>query len=78
MFAESRPKGARLLEAEARLRALFAGGTADEARVRAATIEVERMRAEVRRVHLLAHLKTRELLTDAQRRAYQEARWPGH
>jgi len=29
----------------------------------------------VRLVHLLAHLKTRELLTDAQRRAYQEARW---
>jgi hypothetical protein len=28
-------------------------------------------------VHLLAHLRTRELLTEAQRRAYHEARWPG-
>ena len=77
MFAESRPKSARLLDAEARLRAVFAGGGADEAAVRAATVEVERARSEVRLVHLLAHLKTREILTDAQRRAYHEARWPG-
>jgi Spy/CpxP family protein refolding chaperone len=76
MFAESRPKGARLLEAESRLRALFAAGSADASTVRAATAEVERARAELRLVHLLAHLKTRELLTDAQRRAYHEARWP--
>ena len=74
MFAESRPKSARLLDAEARLRALFAGGGADEAAVRAATVEVERARSEVRLVHLLAHLKTREILTDAQRRAHHEAR----
>jgi Spy/CpxP family protein refolding chaperone len=77
MFAESRPKGARLLEAEARLRSLFARGVADEAAVRAAVAEVEQARADVRLVHLLAHLKTRELLTDVQRRAYHEARWPG-
>jgi Spy/CpxP family protein refolding chaperone len=75
MFAESKPKSARLLEAEKRLRALFSGGGADETAVRAATAEVEHARADVRLVHLLAHLKTRELLTDAQRRAYQEARW---
>jgi len=79
MFAESRPKSARLLDAEKRLRALFAGGGADEATVRAATADVERARADVRLVHLLAHLKTRELLTEAQRRAYHEARWAtGH
>jgi Spy/CpxP family protein refolding chaperone len=77
MFAASKPKGARLLDAEARLRALFAGSAADEAAVRAAVAEVEQARAEVRLVHLLAHLKTRDILTDAQRRAYQEARWPG-
>jgi Spy/CpxP family protein refolding chaperone len=76
MFAESRPKSARLLEAEARLRALFAAGSADEPAVRAAAAEVERLRGEVRLVHLLAHVKTREVLTDAQRRAYHEARWP--
>src|SRR5262245_326023 len=74
MFAASRPKSARLLEAEKRLHALFAAGGADEAAVRAATAEVERARTDVRLVHLLAHLKTRELLTEAQRRAYHEAR----
>lgn len=76
MFAASRPKSAQLLDAERRLRALFAGGSADEAAVRAAVAEVERARAETRLVHLLAHLETREILTEAQRRAYQEARWP--
>jgi Spy/CpxP family protein refolding chaperone len=76
MFAASRPKGARLLDAEARLRALFASGRADESTVRGATAEVERARAELRLVHLMSHLKTRELLTDAQRRLYHEARWP--
>lgn len=77
MFAESRPKGARLLEAEARLRRLFADGAADERTVRAAVADVEQARADLRLVHLLAHLKTRELLTEPQRRAYHDARWPG-
>jgi Spy/CpxP family protein refolding chaperone len=77
MFAAARPAGARLLEAEARLRALFAAGTADEARVRAAVAETERARAEVRLVHLRAHLQTRDLLTETQRQAYHAARWPG-
>ena len=54
MFAESRPKSARLLEAEARL---FAERVADEGAVRGAVAEVERARSEVRLVHLLTHLK---------------------
>ena len=75
MFAESRPKSARLLEAEARLRRLFAERVADEGAVRGAVAEVERARSEVRLVHLLTHLKTRGLLTEDQRRLYHEARW---
>ena len=75
MFSGSRPKGARLLEAEARLKKLFAEGAASEAAVRAAVAEVERARSEVRLVHLLTHLKTRDLLTETQRRVYHEARW---
>lgn len=77
MFAESRPKSARLLHAEARLRHLFATGRPDEAAVRTAVGEVETARADVRLVHLLFHLKMRDALTDAQRRIYQEARWGG-
>ena len=78
MFAESRPKSARLLDGEAKLRRLFASGRADEASVRAAVAEVEKARAEVRLVHLTFHLKTREVLTDEQRRLYHEARWGDH
>jgi Heavy-metal resistance len=77
MFAESKPKSARLLAAEARLRRLFAERAAAAATVRAAVDEVERARSEVRLVHLLTHLKTRDVLTEDQRRIYHEARWGG-
>ncbi len=77
MFAESRPAAARLLAAEQRLRSLFARGIADEASVRAALADVERAHTEVRLAHLLTHLKTRDRLTDEQRRLYHAARW-GH
>ena len=75
MFTASRPASNRLLEAEARLRRLFADGIADEPRVRAAVAETERAWTEVRLVHLLAHLQTRAVLTEEQRRIYHEARW---
>jgi Spy/CpxP family protein refolding chaperone len=75
MFAEARPKGAALRAAEARLATLFAEGAANEAAVRAAVAEVERARSEVRLVHLLTHLRTRDLLTEEQRRLYHQARW---
>lgn len=75
MFAESRPKSTRLLEAEDRLRRLFAGGGAAEAAVRAAVAETERARTDIRLVHLLTHLRARDLLTAHQRRLYHEARW---
>jgi Spy/CpxP family protein refolding chaperone len=78
MYAESRPKSARWLEAEAKLRQVFAGGQANEATVRAAVAEVEKARAELRLVHLMTHLKMRDVLTDEQRRLYHEARWSAH
>ena len=77
MYAESRPKSSRLLEAEAKLRRLFAANRPDEAAVRTAVGEVETARADVRLVHLLFHLKMRDALTDEQRRIYQDARWGG-
>jgi Spy/CpxP family protein refolding chaperone len=78
MFAESQPKSQRLLDAEAKLGSLFASGQADEAAVRAAVAEVEKLRTEVRLVHLTFHLKMRDLLTDEQRRLYHEVRWSAH
>jgi Spy/CpxP family protein refolding chaperone len=75
MFAESRPKGAALLAAERRLTDLFASGRPDSASVRAAVAEVERLRAELRVLHLTKHLETRDILTPEQRRLYHAARW---
>jgi Spy/CpxP family protein refolding chaperone len=69
------PKSARLLEAERRLERLFADGVATEANVRVAVAEIERARTEVRLVHLLTHVRTRDVLTDEQRRIYHQARW---
>lgn len=77
MYAESRPKSARLIAAERRLRDLFAAKPPSEAEVRAAVADAEVARAEVRLVHLAYHLKMRDALTEAQRRAYHEARWTG-
>lgn len=78
MFDESRPKSARLLDAEARLRRLFAAGGADESAIRTAVADVERARTDVRLVHLLAHVRARDLLTEQQRRLYHDARWGAH
>jgi Spy/CpxP family protein refolding chaperone len=69
------PKSQRLLDAERRLERLFADRTATEESVRAAVAEIERARTEVRLVHLLTHLRTRDLLTEDQRRVYQQTRW---
>ena len=75
MFAESRPKGAELLAAEAGLRRLFERGGPTEESVRAHVMQIERLRGELRLVHLRYHLKTRELLTDQQRATYHTRRW---
>lgn len=75
MFARSRPASGRLLDAERRLVALFAAGSADEAAVRTAVADVEHARTAVRLVHLLTHLGTRDLLTAEQRAEYHRARW---
>ena len=75
MLAEARPRAARLAAAEARLRRLFADGGADEAAVRAAVADTEAARAELRLAHLRAHVQTRDVLTETQRRLYHHLRW---
>ena len=68
-------RGRRLAAAETKLARLFAERTADEGAVRAAVKEAEAARREVRLVHLLAHLQTHDVLTEAQRQKYHELRW---
>jgi Spy/CpxP family protein refolding chaperone len=75
MLAEARVKAARLADAEARLRRIFAEGNADDGTVRVAVAEAERARVELRLAHLLTHLRTRDLLTEDQRQIYHRLRW---
>lgn len=77
MFAESRPRSAALLAAERRLDTLFSSGRATESDLGSMVAEVERLRGEVRLVHLRYHLKTRDVLTEQQRLVYHERRWGG-
>jgi Spy/CpxP family protein refolding chaperone len=77
MLAESRPRSAALLAAERQLDALFTSGRATEADLALRVAEVERLRGEVRMVHLRYHLKTRDVLTEQQRLVYHERRWGG-
>lgn len=75
MLVEARARAAQLAAAEARLRQVFADGTADTASVRAAVTAAEAARADVRLVHLLTHLEARDVLSESQRRAYHHLRW---
>jgi Spy/CpxP family protein refolding chaperone len=77
MFTESRPRSAALLTAERRLDGLFTGGRVTESELAPLVAEMERLRGEVRLVHLRYHLKTRDLLTEQQRLVYHERRWGG-
>jgi Spy/CpxP family protein refolding chaperone len=75
MRSEARIRAGRLAAAEARLARLFADRAADERAVRAAVQDAEAARRDVRLVHLLAHLQTHDVLTEAQRQKYHELRW---
>ena len=75
MFEASRPGSRILLDAETRLRRLFADREATTGSVEALVREVERARADLRLVHLRAHLQTFNVLTPEQRRRYTEIRW---
>ena len=75
MRSEARVRAARLAAAETRLARLFADRAADESAVRVAVEDAEAARRDVRLVHLLAHLQTHDVLTEAQRQKYHELRW---
>ncbi len=69
--------GERILAAEAGLHALFAEGVNDGGEppspdaVQARLVEIADLNAELRAVHLLAHLEQAALLTEAQKAAYR-------
>lgn len=62
----SREIGERIIEAEARLNALFEAGSVDRDAMRGLVSEIAGLRAELRTVHLEAHLEQADILTEEQ------------
>ncbi|MEM7693615.1 MAG: hypothetical protein AAF318_04135 [Pseudomonadota bacterium] len=73
MLAKAIPLGEALIAAEVSLDDLF-DGDAQPSAVSAATQKAARIEAQLRAVHLNAHLKTAPLLTRHQRMLYARAR----
>ncbi len=74
MQAEAMRQGKALVEKERELDRLFAGGGVTNEDLRAALEEIGRLQAEVRRIHLQAHIEQRKILTDQQIARYEELR----
>lgn len=77
MLAAARPLGARIVAAERTLDAAFVQGKITASTLRAATLELGRLRGELRGVHLAAHLAVTALLTEHQIHRYQTLRGYG-
>jgi Spy/CpxP family protein refolding chaperone len=73
MKAKALAKGKDVLAAEKRLEELFAQGKSED-ELREETYRVSSLRAELRWVHLSAHLAARKILTTEQVAAYQQMR----
>jgi Spy/CpxP family protein refolding chaperone len=74
MKASAQHLGRQVIAAEGELDQTFKAGTADEQAIRAATARIAALNGELRAAHLVAHLKTRQLLSDEQVALYNQAR----
>lgn len=72
--AEARPLGARIVEAEQEVSALFAGEAVDDHALEAAIYEAARLRGALRLVHLRAHVAMHDALTPEQSARYHALR----
>ena len=70
--------GEELIAAEQALDRRFADASIDEASLHEALSDIGRIRADLRYVHLEAHLKQRRLLSDDQVARYDELRGYHH
>lgn len=77
MEARAKALGAELVAAELALERLFRAGTVDEPGLNAALSTIGRLQAELRGVHLQAHLAQRAMLTAEQTQLYVHLRGYG-
>ena len=84
MAESARETGAKFVAAERDLDAAFRSGSVDAPLLQQRIDAAEALRAELRRIHLAAHLETTPILTPEQRHAYAALRgysmdhMPGH
>lgn len=74
MRAKAIALGTAIIEKERQLDQAFAKGTISEDGLRDVTREIARLQAELRYVHLSAHLEVRRILTEQQVTKYDELR----
>ena len=74
MLGEARRLGSLLVESERSLNAQFTSGTANEESIKTATAVISKVEAQLRAVHLIAHLRVTPILTHRQRRLYASLR----
>jgi len=74
MKAEAKRLGQDIVASETDLDRSFKSGKADEAFVRAMTARIAELQGQLRAAHLIAHLKTKQMLSDQQVVAYNQAR----
>jgi len=74
MLAEARPLGAQIVEHELHLEMMFAQQNADREMVEAVTAEIGLLRAQLRAVHLNAHVGMYAAMTSDQRARYASLR----
>lgn len=74
MKARAQGLGAKIVAEEASLDKAFKARAIDEKGVEEAAARIASLQGQLRAVHLIAHLRTRGLLSDEQVAAYDEAR----
>jgi Spy/CpxP family protein refolding chaperone len=74
MSKEAMALGARIVEREKELDALFAGAKIDEVKLRTSISEIARLQGDLRVAHLRAHLEQKKILTPEQVAKYDELR----
>jgi len=77
VMTEAPELGRQIVEKELALDRLFRSGSADETRIDELTQEIGRLRAELRAIHLQAHLVMQRALAVEQVRTYMDARGHG-
>jgi Spy/CpxP family protein refolding chaperone len=71
---EAKALGKEIVGKEEELNAMFTSGSVHEEVLQAKLKEIGRLRADLRRVHLQAHLRMKESLTPLQREHYSKLR----